>query len=331
MREFLSAADAGSGGGMAAGSGDAAPGGRRLIHERYSRTSGWFYEAGETLHGGKTEFQEIEVVRTAEFGTTLLLDGATQVMEASEFQYHEPMAHLALLAHPEPRRALIIGGGDGGLLREMLKHPSLEAVDFVELDAGVVEFARRHLPALGGAAFDDPRVRLTFSDGRAFVENSPAGAYDVVAMDMTDPAGPALMLYTAEFFRAVKRVLRDGRSFFVMHTESPETRPAAFARIRRTLASVFPVVRGAYAFTRMYGTFWSFAVCSPAVDAGAVQQETLRARLVDRGIGNLKLVSAETWPALFARYPYIEELLAGGGPISTDAAPEFPDSFDPRD
>ena len=321
MREFLNAADAGTGGGA---------GGRRVIRERLSRSSGWFYEAGETLHAGKTEFQDMELVRTEEFGTTLLLDGATQVMETNEFQYHEPMAHLALLAHPHPKRALIIGGGDGGLLREMLKHPGLEAVDFVELDAGVVEFARRHLPALGGSAFEDPRVRLIFSDGRAFVEASPPYAYDVVVMDMIDPAGPALMLYTAEFFRAVRRSLRDGRSFFVMHAESPETRPAAFARIRRTLATVFPMVRGAYAFVRMYGTLWSFAVCSPAADAAAVAPETVRARLAERRIGPLKLVSAGTWPALFTRYPYVEALLDGDGPISTDAAPEFPDAFDPR-
>ena len=305
-------------------------GGRREIRERLAPGFGWFYEAGETLHAGRTKFQEIEVVRTASFGTTLLLDGATQVMEKSEFQYHEPMAHLALLAHPEPRRVLVIGGGDGGLVREILKHRCVEAVDFVELDEEVVAFSRRHLAALGGAAFEDTRVRLTFMDGRAFVEAAPPASYDVVVMDMTDPAGPALMLYTVEFFRAVARILKDERAFFVMHTESPETRPAAFARIRRTLAAAFPVVRGAYAYVRMYGTLWSFAVASPGQDAAEVPPAEIEARIIERGIGPLKLVAGATWAALFSRYPYVEDLLVGSGEICTDADPAFPDAFDPR-
>lgn len=304
--------------------------GAREIREYLSPGSGWFYRATETRRVGKTEFQDIEVVETAEFGTTLLLDGATQVMERNEFQYHEPMAHLALLAHPDPRRVLIVGGGDGGLAREALKHSCVERIDFVELDAGVVDFSREHLPGLGGAAFDDPRVNLFFCDGRAFVEASAEKSYDVVVMDMTDPAGPALMLYTAEFFAAVRRVLRDERAFFVMHAESPETRPAAFARIRRTLASVFPVVRGAYAFVRMYGTLWSFALCSTGTDPAELPADVLGVRLIERGVGRLRMVSPESVAALYARYPYIEALLEGDGPVSTDADPEFPDAFDPR-
>lgn len=303
---------------------------RREVRERLAPSFGWFYEAGETLHAGRTKFQEIEVVRTEAFGTTLLLDGATQVMEACDFQYHEPMAHLALLAHPDPRRVLVIGGGDGGLLREILKHRCVEAVDFVELDEEVVIFSRRHLTSLGGASFEDPRVRLIFTDGRAFVEAAPPASYDAVIMDMTDPAGPALMLYTVEFFLSVSRVLRDERSFFVMHTESPETRPAAFSRIRRTLAAAFPVVRGAYAYVRMYGTLWSFAVASLSQDAAALKSAEVDARIVQRGIGPLKLVSGATWPALFSRFPYVEELVAKPGDICTDNDPVFPDVFDPR-
>lgn len=302
----------------------------REIRERLSASSGWYYRAGRTILAAQTRYQEIEVVQTDEFGATLLLDGATQVMEANEFQYHEPMAHLALLAHPDPRRVLVVGGGDGGLLREILKHSCVEVVDFVELDEGVVAFSMAHLPTLGGAAFEDPRVRLIFSDGRAFVEAAPEGSYDVVIMDMTDPAGPALPLYTAEFFSAVRRVLRDDRSFFVMHTESPETRPEAFCRIRRTLGTVFPVVRGATAFVRMYGTLWSFAICSSAADPEALPPETISERIASRGLGSLRAVSPGTLGAYYARFPYIEELLAKSGDIATDANPEFPDSFDPR-
>ncbi len=313
--------------------------GRRILTERISPSSGWFCQAGRTLYRGKTAFQEIELVETEEFGATLLLDGAIQVMESSEFQYHEPLAHGALLSHPDPRRVLIIGGGDGGLLREVLRHRCVQAVDFVELDEEVVAFSRKHLATLNDGAFDDGRTRTFFTDGRAFVEAALArkgkkepdsDGYDAVLMDMTDPAGPSLMLYTAEFFRAVRGILRDGRGVFAMHSESPETRPAAFARIRRTLSSVFPTVRGAYSYIRMYGTLWSFAVASVDTDPITLPPETVSNRIQDRGLDSLRLVSGKSWPALFASWPYIDALVEEGGPISTDDDPDFPDAFDPH-
>jgi len=300
---------------------------KRRIMERLSLSSGWFYEVEETLQKGATAYQEIEVVRSQEFGTVLLLDGAIQVMEKNEFQYHEPMVHLAMLAHPEPRRILIIGGGDGGILREVLRHPTVERVDFVELDEEVVRFSRQYLPHLNGGAFEDPRVELFFQDGRHFVETC-TGQYDGVIMDMTDPMGPSLFLYTKEFFSLVSRVLKDGNSFFVMHSESPETRPLAFGRIHRTLSAVFSVVRPAYTYVRMYGSLWSFAICSPQLDPAVLTPADVERRLSQRALGNLNLIAPSSWQAFFATYPYIEALRTMPGDISTDAHPEFPDSFD---
>ena len=304
--------------------------GKGEVRERYSKTSGWFYEAGKVLYSGHTNFQDIKLVETEEFGNTLLLDGATQVMEKNEFQYHEAMVHLPMLAHQNPRRILVIGGGDGGTLRELLKHKTVEQIDFIELDKEVVEFSRTHLKTLNAGAFDDSRVHIRFTDGRDFVEGSPGELYDIIIMDMTDPAGPALKLYTREFFEMVKKLFRNDESFFIMHTESPETRPLAFARIHRTLKSVFPVVRGAYTFIRMYGTFWSFAIASVGRDPGIVPGDIVEWRLKERDLGKLKLISAESWPALFAVYPYIREMLEAEGDICTDAHPDFPDAFDPE-
>lgn len=305
---------------------------KREIRERVSKHSGWYYEAGDSIYTGHTEFQEIELVETPEFGTTLLLDGATQVMERIEFQYHEPMTHLAMLAHEKPEQVLIIGGGDGGILREVLKHPAVRHVDYVELDEQVVEFSRKHLASLNAGAFDSPLVHMHFTDGRAFVEQAgqKGHAYDIVIMDMTDPVGPSLMLYTSEFFKAVSRIMKDEQAFFVMHSESPETRPQAFTRIHHTLATAFNTVRGAYTYIRMYGTLWSFAIASKAADPGSVSVQTIAERLKDRGIDDLKLIAPESWQAFFARFPYIERLLQGPASISSDAHPEFPDTFDPR-
>ncbi len=300
------------------------------IRERYSRTSGWFYQAGKILYSGHTNFQDIKLVETGEFGAALLLDGATQVMEKNEFQYHETMVHLPMLAHQKPKKVLVIGGGDGGTLREVLKHSTVEQVDFVELDEEVVSFSRTHLKMINAGAFDDPRVKTHFTDGRFFVEEAPRASYDIIIMDMTDPAGPSLKLYTKEFFTAVKGLLKNEEALFVMHSESPETRPEAFARIHRTLKSIFPVVRGAYTFVRMYGTLWSFAIASAARDPRHTPPDIVAWRLRERKITGLKLVSPESWKAFFGEYPYIQDLLEKKGDISTDSSPDFPDTFDPR-
>lgn len=305
---------------------------KREIRERTSSHSGWFYDAGKSIYSGQTEFQDIELVETPEFGTTLLLDGATQVMEKNEFQYHEPMTHLAMLAHPDPERILVIGGGDGGILREVLKHPSVKHIDYVEIDKQVVEFSRVHLKGLNAGAFDDARVTMHFMDGRAFVEQAAQDhdVYDIVIMDMTDPAGPSLMLYTSEFFKAVRQVLKNEQAFFVMHSESPETRPQAFIRIHHTLASAFESVRPAYTYIRMYGGLWSFAISSKGSDPAAVSVQSIQERLKHRNIHELKLIAPQSWHAFFAEYPYIQALLGEKSSISTDADPEFPDTFDPR-
>lgn len=302
----------------------------REIRERVSPSSGWFYTVQNTLYQGKTAYQSIELVETTEFGRTLLLDGATQVMEVNEFQYHEPMAHIPLLCHPKPEKVLIIGGGDGGVLREVLKHPTVKQADLVELDEAVITFSRTMLGFCSQGAFEDPRTRIHIQDGRSFVE-ATSEKYDVIIMDMTDPAGPSLRLYSQEFFRSLRRILQDEKSRFIMHSESPDCRPLAFGRIHRTLRSVFPRVDLATTSIRMYGGLWSFAMASPANASplpGDLSAEEIRKRMDERNLQALKVISPETWQAFFAPYPYITALLETAGDICTDAHPDFPDSFD---
>ena len=309
-----------------------APDAAREIRERVSPSSGWFYRVRKILYAGETAYQQIELVETEEFGRTLLLDGATQVMEANEFQYHEPMAHIPLLCHAKPERVLIIGGGDGGVLREVLKHPSVTQVDLVELDEAVISFSRTMLQFCSQGAFEDPRTRVHIQDGRSFVEQSKE-TYDIIIMDMTDPAGPSLRLYSREFFLALTRVLKDRQSRFIMHSESPDLRPQAFARIHRTLRSVFPQVDLALTTIRMYGGLWSFAMASLGTEGASprdLSSEEIRRRMTARGLECLKVISPETWSAFFAPYPYIQALLEQDGDLCTDEHPDFPDSFSYR-
>ncbi len=315
-----------------AGSASKEQGGRE-IRERLNASQGVFYAAGPALVSARTAWQEAELVDTDAFGKVLLLDGVTQVSERWEYRYHEPMVHPALLSHPNPRSVLVIGGGDGGILREVLLHKTVERVDFAELDEEVVAFCRAELACVHRGAFDDARVKFRFGDGRAFVEDGASlaeGGYDVIIMDMTDPMGPSRFLYTREFFSAVRSRLRGEAGMFVMHGESPMARPAAFACIGRTLREVFPLVRTASAFVPMYGTLWSFRYASASCDPGLLAPAEIDRRIGLRMNSRPVFATGALWQALFAPDPACLEAEAHpDGRVITDAAPDFPDSFDP--
>lgn len=165
-------------------------------------------EIAEVLYEGKTEFQDIKILRNKKFGRIMTLDGIVQTTEGDEFVYHEMFAHVPLLALGNARRVLIIGGGDGGLLEEVLKHP-VEHVTEVELDGGVVRVAREHLSSICGRAYDDPRTELIIGDGAKFVAETDQ-RYDAILVDSTDPIGPGAVLFTREFYADCKRCLHPG-------------------------------------------------------------------------------------------------------------------------
>ncbi|MDX9899720.1 MAG: fused MFS/spermidine synthase [Spirochaetia bacterium] len=298
------------------------------VRERHNAHSGMFYDRGHTIVEARTQYQHAELIETEALGRVLLLDGITQVSECWEERYHQSLVHPAMLAHPNPRRVLVLGGGDGGTLREIVRHRSVELVDFVELDPDVVKFCRDHLYHVHRGSFGDPRVRFHYGDGRTFME-SPAISYDVIIMDMTDPDGPARFLYTAEFFSAVRAALRDERSVFAMHGESPAARPAAFACIGTTLRSVFPVVSTATAFVPMYGTLWSFRYASASTDPSGLATADLERRMAGRMDSPPSYTSVAMWQALFAPDPIIAAAeLHPDARVIRDAEPDFPDAFE---
>jgi len=167
------------------------------------------FRADRVLYEENTGEQHLVIFENALFGRMMALDGITQVTERDEFIYHEMMTHVPILAHGHARRVLIIGGGDGGILREVVRHKGVEKVTMVEIDPAVTEFAKVHLPKISAGAFDDPRLDLVFADGAKFVEESTE-SYDVVIVDSTDPIGPGEVLFREEFYRAVKACLTPG-------------------------------------------------------------------------------------------------------------------------
>jgi len=304
------------------------------IKENINEHCGFFYRIKKTLASRQTQYQKAELIDTEAFGKALLLDGRTQVTERWEYRYHEPLVHPVMLIHPCPKRVLLIGGGDGGTLCEILRHKSVESADFAELDSDVVAFSKEYFPSIHNNAFSDPRVTFHYGDGRAFVEHAAeknTGGYDVIIMDMTDPVGPARALYTKEFFQKIKKLFKDKDSCFSMHGESPMAWPQAFACIGATLNGVFANVSIATCYVPMYGTLWSYRYASDSAVPQAVDHEVIEQRQAQRMEGNLKIVNKAMWPALFAKDPVIAE--AESHPsrkIITDADPVFPGIFEAR-
>lgn len=175
------------------------------LHSGYGQT----LSMDQILFRDKTDHQDLVIFQNSRFGRVLALDGVVQTTEGDEHVYHEMMAHVPIIAHGAVREVLIIGGGDGGMAREVLRHPGVERVTMVEIDAGVVEMSREHLPSLSKGAFDNPRLDLIIDDGCAFVKNTDR-RFDVIIVDSTDPIGPGAVLFTREFYADCKNHLTDG-------------------------------------------------------------------------------------------------------------------------
>jgi spermidine synthase len=176
------------------------------------------YAASELLFEGQSEFQNVKVVQTTGFGKMLLNDNLVMVTEKDEFVYHDMIAHVPLFVHPNPKRVLIIGGGDGGTAREVIRHASVEKCVMVEVDQMVVEACKQHIP-LTAAALADPRVDLRIEDGVKFMKDSDQ-TFDVILVDSTDPIGPATPLFGEEFYKDVFARLSD-EGIVVSQGESP--------------------------------------------------------------------------------------------------------------
>jgi spermidine synthase len=177
------------------------------FREIHAAGSGLFFRATRRLLSEKTPYQKMEIYETASHGRVLLLDGLVQTTEGDEFFYHEMLVHPAMMTHPRPREILIIGGGDGGTLREVLRHPVTSAV-LVEIDARVIEACRKYFPGLS-SSFADKRAEIVVGDGNRYVRETDR-RFDVVLVDSSDPVGPSAVLHQKDFYAALKRRLRPG-------------------------------------------------------------------------------------------------------------------------
>ncbi len=242
-------------------------------------------------------YQLIEVWDTPQLGRLFTLDGRPMTSTGDECVYHECMTHPAALAHPRPRRALVLGGGDGGAARQLLRHPSIERIVIAELDEAVVAMARRHLGSVHGGAFDDARVELVIGDATHYVERACA-PFDLVVFDLTPPDSPAAGLYTRAFLGRLKRILTPCAAVS-MHLGAPAFHAPRIAALVAELQASFAVVAPLAAPVPLYGGEWLMAVASDTLDAGALFAHDVETRLAARGIGPLGFYDAALHPALF--------------------------------
>ena len=196
----------------------------------------------DTLFTGSSEFQEIVVVDSQEFGRMLVLDGVFQTSIFDEFIYHEMIAHVPLFTHPNPKNVLVIGGGDGGSIREAVKHSNVERVEMVEIDGMVVDVSKKFLPEISAALVNNhPKVHVKIGDGIKHIAEAE-DYYDVIIVDCSDPIGPGKGLFTHKFYENVYKALKpDG--LFVQQTESPFYHKHLIRRLYKDIDSLFPLAR----------------------------------------------------------------------------------------
>lgn len=239
------------------------------IREYHTRSSGIFFEFERCLHKGNSAFQKIEVIDNPQFGRVLFLDGLVQTTEKDEFFYHEMLTHPALVTHPDPQKILIIGGGDGGVLKEILRYPVKKA-QLVEIDSQVIEVSKKHFPWLRDC-LKDTRADVVVADGKVYLQNSDQ-KFDVILVDSSEPIGPSASLHEEAFYRTVKtRLAAHGVACTQMG--SPFYHSEAIVKTKTFLDGIFQIVDLYTAPVPSYpGGLWCFSFLSDKVNPLAIRR-----------------------------------------------------------
>ena len=271
------------------------------LHAHHSQA----LKVDRVLYDSETDHQRLRVIENGTFGRVLTLDGVVQVTEADNFIYHEMLTHVPIFAHGSARRVLIIGGGDGGMAREALRHP-LERVTMVEIDTGVVDFSRAYLPSISAGAFDDPRLDLQIADGAEFIRTTDGG-FDVIIVDSTDPVGPGEVLFTDHFYGHAARALAPG-GILVTQNGVPFMQGAELTGTLRAFGSLFSDASCYLATVPTYaGGPMAFGWGTDG-EARAVTVETLRTRVAESGL-TFDYYTPEVHKGAFALPEYVSKLL----------------------
>ena len=278
-----------------------------VLMEPLNDTTGFYIKASRQLAEWQTPYQKMQVYETPHYGKLFRLDGFNMTSEKEEFVYHENLVHPALTAHNAPKRVLIVGGGDGGSSEEALKHPSVEQVTMVEIDPDVIQVAKDHFRAVHNGVFDSPKLRVLVEDGMKFVRDTPE-KFDLIALDLNDPMGPAEALYSTEFFQQLRQALAPGGAL-ALHIGSPVARPERVTELAQRLNGVFRIVRPYIMYIPLYGSLWAMAVCSDKLDPKAFTVDEIDRRIEARKLQELRYYNGETHEGVFALPNFVRDLV----------------------
>ncbi|MBE3554237.1 MAG: polyamine aminopropyltransferase [Thermicanus sp.] len=227
----------------------------------------------KTHHTEETPYQKLDMLETAEFGNMLVLDGMVMTTEKDEFVYHEMVTHPALFTHPHPRKVLVVGGGDGGAIREVLKHPTVEKAVLVEIDGKVIETSKKYLPTISGK-LTDPRVEVIVDDGFMHIVMAK-NEYDVILVDSTEPVGPAVKLFERGFYQGIYDALTE-EGIFVAQTDNPWFKGELIRKVFQDVKEIFPITRLYTANVPTYPSgLWTFTMGSKKHDPLGVKKESI--------------------------------------------------------
>lgn len=272
---------------------------RETLHDDY----GQFFSVEKMLYEERTELQHLVIFENPRMGRVMALDGAIQTTEADEFVYHEMLTHVPILAHGDVRNVLIIGGGDGGMLREVCRHASVERITMVEIDHAVVDMCKKYLPKHSNGAYDDSRVNLVIDDGMRFVANCTE-KFDVIISDCPDPTGPAEVLFSESFYHACQRCLtNDG--IFVAQNGTPFLQIDEVQTTASNLQGLFADWHFYHAAVPTYiGGSMTFAWATDNAQLRKLPLATLRQRFADSAIVT-RYYNADIHQAAFALPQYV--------------------------
>ncbi len=267
-------------------------------------------EISKIIYQGKSEHQELLIFENSTFARVLALDGIIQTTEKDEFCYHEMLAHVPLFAHGKATRVLVVGGGDGGIIREVLRHECIERATLVELDRSVIDTCAEYMPTLSNGAFNDARTDVIITNGVKFVEDCPSGSFDLIIIDSTDPIGPGKALFSKSFYTDCKRCLAYG-GVFVTQNGVPALQPG---EIRTTYQRLTPLFLDVSFYLTVVPTYiGGFMAIGWATDDNAllnISIKDLRARLAASRI-TTKYYTPEVHRAAFSLPPFISQLIQG--------------------
>ena len=265
-------------------------------------------KADKVLHETKTDHQHLVIFKNATWGTVLMLDGVVQLTTSDEFVYHEMMAHVPLMALKAPKHVLVVGGGDGGVLREVLKHPGVETATLCEIDRTVIDMSLKHYPEIAGDAFDDDRTRVVIADGVKYVAQT-SERFDAIIVDSSEPIGPSAVLHTREFFAHCRRALKAG-GVLVTQNGLPFLFPDHLAATTRIFASLFKRV-APYMCTQPCYFGGPFALNWASDDKSLLKLDAkdLAKRQKKRGIADLQYWTPAVHVAAFALPAYAQAVV----------------------